>query len=217
MLFLSKFWTLVVFSRWKNIFFCFFLAALLLTLTISNVYSIDTPSYQVTSLLRSDVELRSYGAAKWAISSLTDQDATSSVKPLRIFLRDYFRGANAKSLTLARTIPVVTTYVESSNVKLISATTKCNLTMAYYIPKAYQSNPPVPTNPKVSIQTFPSMNVAVIRFTESPTFKTLLTQRDSLIQALGKAAANYDTANIITSSYGFVSERYEIMLRQKTV
>ena len=129
----------------------------------------------------------------------------------------YINGGNDRELDMEMTAPVLLQYVNTAN-ELISRDSTVNMTMKLYLPKINQEDPPVPTNPNVTLSNEDSMDVATIRFGGWAYYSDYINYRDKLIKNLGADAANYDMVNIIAAGYdspfNFIGRRNEVWLKK---
>jgi len=115
----------------------------------------ECPDYTVLEQ-HSDYEIRSYPAITWV--STTELSRIQRVAQYNAFMRlfRYISGKNDKEQKIAMTVPVRTQITKTENGTLLE--------MSFMVPAEFASNPPVPTDEKVTIQEENSTNYAVRTF-----------------------------------------------------
>jgi hypothetical protein len=177
--------------------FCLKLIVALLAVQ-SLVEAIETPSYDVVRQIDSQTEIRKYPATKWVSTSVRDACVKMGNYRNSMFMNlfGYISGQNNKNQKIEMTAPVLT-HLKNLNNGLIDATSQCEMTMGFYLPKVDQINTPLPTNSQVFLKDEPEMTVAVIQFGWYPSMDDYLSNRDTLISKLGSEANAYDTADMM--------------------
>eukprot|EP00794_Sanderia_malayensis_P015730 gene15730-17315_t len=90
-------------------------------------------------------ELRCYEKANWVSTSGFGYPTPMGSTTVAMFrkLLGYIEGANKQQATIDMTVPVICGVKGKGD--------KRNMRMSFYIPKKYQSNPPMPTDPAVQV------------------------------------------------------------------
>jgi hypothetical protein len=161
---------------------------------------IEKPSYQVLSKINNNIDVRKYSPSKWVQTSTTDQARSMPSNPMFRRLFAYISGSNEAGQKIEMTAPVLT-QMQSLSSQLIDTNTRVEFTMGFYVPKANQDSAPKPTSNDVNIQDLPETTYAVIKFGGFASMNDYLRNRDTLIQALGTEASQYDTVNILVAGY----------------
>ncbi|CAH8587124.1 unnamed protein product [Schistosoma guineensis] len=117
--------------------------------------SIETAPYTVSKAWTQEkVELREYNSLRWVCAMSHESSMDKASKECFWKLFRYIGGKNAQKVKVPMTAPVT---IESKPDNQ-SVMKRC-FTMGFYIPEAFQSNPPAPTEDGVFIETRPAMKV----------------------------------------------------------
>ena len=92
-------------------------------------------------------EARKVLSANWTVTSLDiTSDMRSGRKDAFWRLFKYISGANDQGAKIAMTVPVITKWYMDDDYEVVGAE------MAFYIPSAFQANPPAPTDDQVRVE-----------------------------------------------------------------
>jgi hypothetical protein len=166
----------------------------------------EQPAYTVKADLEHGLEIRDYApcvSAEATIAAPTQREASETAFRL---LFAYIAGANQGRQTIAMTTPVqqASTLIAMTTpvrVDAAPAQRQTRIGMRFTLPTKLATNPPNPTDPRVTLVTEPAKTVAALRYTGNPTEtaraehqRTLLRRLESLgWQTTGKPyALNYD-------------------------
>lgn len=119
--------------------------------------------------------------------------ARAYVKALKL-LQAYFDGANGDGVELASTTPLVISLP-------LDRESDDPWEFYSYLPHAYQTSPPVPTNKHVRVSRFKERLVAVKDFTGFATETTVLDERHKAIEALDGELAVAPAKNAVAAEY----------------
>ena len=164
----------------------------------------EMPKYEVLSTLVNNVEIRRYEATKWvdvqmnAVVTQAEVSSDSSTMFRKLF--QYISGNNSENQKISMTVPVTMNY-ESKDNKEIVKNSQCVMSMGFYVPSEFNTNPPQPTGDNMSVKEIPEMIVAVSRFSGYAKIDDFMQHRDIIIKALGEEVKNYDTINLLTAVY----------------
>ena len=133
--------------------------------------SIETPSYTVQKKLSTangdKIEIRHYDAFVQAVTRTTGDNAGFGT------LAGYIFGGNARKESIAMTAPVMT------------SSTASGPQMAFMMPGDYDLDSlPAPNDPRVSFETVPARNLAVITFSGLTTRSKIKTMNERLLSTL---------------------------------
>ncbi|NXM76398.1 HEBP2 protein, partial [Serilophus lunatus] len=130
-------------------------------------------------------EQRQYGRAKWACTRLAEQQYEQSTCLGFMKLMRYICEQNSSGLYLGLTIPIVTV-VHTSPAPLALAPA---VTVAYYLPQGLQEQPPLPFDPDIVIEEWPSTIVY------SRSFRGI-TNEDSIVREIEVLSALLDSPEL---------------------
>jgi hypothetical protein len=172
-------------------------------MSYSNDSGLEQPTYKVLAKLNDHVEIRKYDASKWVTASAacSPQEFASERNGTFYKLFNYISGRNDAAKEISMTVPVVMNYNSMNPSHPVDHTTKCAVTMGFYVPKAIQSTTPKPFEEQVCVKSEPEMIVAVARFGGFASLSDYFHHRDELIRLLGSEAQNYDCVNMMTAGY----------------
>ncbi len=129
-------------------------------LSVFGIRTAEQPSYTVVSSLGGGVEVRRYGPTVVAETRGDGNEAFS-----RLFR--YITGANRGDTLVKMTAPVSQGGGDRLAPDRLAPTSGGPITMRFALPRALAADPPVPSDPAVSIVTLPARTVAAIRFSGS--------------------------------------------------
>jgi hypothetical protein len=160
-------------------------------------HDLDCPTYKmVKNLTDINIEYRSYQAGKWASTVVTGVKYEKAVATGFWRLFKYISGNNEQQQKVEMTAPVT--------VKVTPAQgpfCEDNFTISFFVPFAFQDNPPKPFQEEVFIQEFPAMDVYVRSFGGWATGSRYLDAAADAIQALENAGYAIKTDYFFTAGY----------------
>jgi len=93
-------------------------------------------------------EARRVLSANWTVTFIDTSDIRRGRKEAFWRLFKYIQGANDRGAKIAMTVPVINKWFLDDNYQVEGAQ------MAFYIPSAFQANPPTPTDDQVTVETW---------------------------------------------------------------
>ena len=188
--------------------------------SVGLVVGTEILSYEVIQKISNSIEVRKYGATKWATTTAKcSAEQCSTVYQYQSFMKlyKYITGQNDAKQNIPMTAPVTMSY-QSSNGAKIATNSEVSYEMGFFVPKEFQNKTPNPTGDNMSIKSDSGAVYAVSRFGGYAGLGDYLKHRDLIIQALGVNAANYDTTNFIAAGYdspfNFFNRRNEVWLKK---
>lgn len=157
-----------------------------------------------------DFSVREYEPAAWVAGTVADSSYDSAVKQVTHRLFAYFWGANAESLRMKETVPLLVT-VELSPVDGVGADGDAppaplrplrNHTVAMYLPWEHQDAPPTPTDPGLFVFRSPRGKLFVRTFRRAAREARVVEHADALMDALDHAGHHeYEKSVVYAASY----------------
>lgn len=119
----------------------------------------EEPEYTIDRIIADDIEERTYQSSNWSCVEefFAARKRDEKTPEMFMILFSYIQGKNRVSRRIPMTIPV-STKVDHRNGEINS------YEMCFYLPREFQTNPPVPNNSKVKIVNRPAMHVYARRF-----------------------------------------------------
>ncbi|XP_013389351.1 heme-binding protein 2-like [Lingula anatina] len=145
---------------------------------------LDCPTFTVLKTTK-EYSIRQYDVSKWVGTSEYSMDWSNSTTTMFWRLFRYISGQNQPKTKVAMTAPVLTKIVPGQGPACES-----NFTMHFFIP-ATETNPPQPTDPKVSLSTLKSMKVYVRAFGGFPKEEIWTSEAQKLAQAINDNSLFY--------------------------
>jgi hypothetical protein len=177
-------------------------------------HDLDCPHFKVLNTT-SAYELRDIAKGAWA--QTTTESVLYSVGVTEGFQRlyKYIAGANEEEKVINMTVPVAVHIIPGSTFS------KSVYTSHFFVPYKYQSKPPTPTNPDVTIETKPGGVFAVVQFGGFVLEQhTLTSKRDSLAAALKADGIEFDADSFVYAGYDsparLQNRHNEVWLRVKS-
>ncbi|CAL8296949.1 unnamed protein product [Arctogadus glacialis] len=125
-------------------------------------------------------EKRSYEKAHWACITVREETYEQSICYGFMRLMRYICKQNSTGDYLGMSVPIVTIIHTDEKQSLISR----DVTVAYYLPAAHQSQPPQPTDNDILIEIWPAAVVYTRRFTGPTNEMTIINQIHALAEVL---------------------------------
>ena len=134
------------------------LAASILKEEPSFCNGLDCPKYTLVST-KQGYEVRNYEATKWVGTTVPSMSFTTALHIAYGKIADYISGANSAKAKIPMATPIATKVVPGQGPACDS-----NFTVLLFIPFAYQSNTPTPTDPQVALVDLPAITAYVTSF-----------------------------------------------------
>ncbi|CAG0922254.1 unnamed protein product [Notodromas monacha] len=170
----------------------------------------DKPPYTVVYEGKG-YEERMYPSRKWVCTNSTaDDEGRITYMFYRLF--DYITGANSRGVKIDMTIPVAC---------LVPWGGDDTLRMCFYVPEAFQSSTPTPTDQRVHIVAEPDSRVAVRKFSGYPSLAEWSREAEKLKTSLASDSrlTGYDTSHYLRAGYDapwkFYNRRNEVLIVSK--
>ncbi|KAL2082142.1 hypothetical protein ACEWY4_021960 [Coilia grayii] len=161
-------------------------------LTVELDSSQDRQRVPFTLLMRHDkMEKRRYEKGRWACVCMKEETYEQSICGGFMKLMRYICQQNSSGTYLGMTIPIVTLVQTDTS----HSTLGRQVTVAYYIPQQHQQQPPMPFDPDIAIETWPSAVVYSRAFSGSTNEVSILEQIRTLTAALDSADMNFSLVN----------------------
>merc|ERR1712188_246670 len=121
-------------------------------------HGLEGPAFVEVSRTNNYV-VREYPESYWSATTVTgkDLDAAGSEAFMRLFR--YISGANAEGQKIEMTVPVLASVIPGDG-----PFCEENFTYHFYLPREFQTNPPKPSDPRVTNVVLDAMDVAVVSF-----------------------------------------------------
>eukprot|EP00879_Flechtneria_rotunda_P000469 GHRR01000570.1.p1 GENE.GHRR01000570.1~~GHRR01000570.1.p1 ORF type:complete len:236 (+),score=52.48 GHRR01000570.1:86-793(+) len=162
-------------------------------------HELDCPNYSVVKNLTEvnpPVELRRYEAGKWASTVVAGAKYDKAVAKGFWRLFKYISGNNEESAKVEMTAPVTVRVIPAQG-----PFCEDNFTISFFVPFAFQSNPPKPSQEEVFIQHLPAQEVYVRGFGGWATGSTYVQEAANLTQDLEDSGYDINTDHFYTAGY----------------
>eukprot|EP00878_Enallax_costatus_P025074 GHUV01026795.1.p2 GENE.GHUV01026795.1~~GHUV01026795.1.p2 ORF type:complete len:258 (-),score=42.49 GHUV01026795.1:1099-1758(-) len=160
-------------------------------------HDLDCPKYKLLKNLTDiDIEYRSYQPGKWASTVVTGVKYEKAVATGFWRLFKYISGNNEPQQKIEMTAPVVVRVIPSQG-----PFCEGNFTISFFVPFAFQANPPKPSQEEVFIQDFPGMDVYVRSFGGWATGSKYIDAAADATKALEAAGYAVNTDHFFTAGY----------------
>lgn len=148
----------------------------------------ECPSYTQIEELSEQIFVRQVEAGVYATKKSTTCNMSRVMDETYMPLHEYFDGANVGSISMPRTVPVLQLGVRPERTN-----SRCNFTYQtmFYIPDAYQENPPIPNDETIVVSSVGTTQYYVIKFSEAPSPKTAFEKYTELRTFLGERELCY--------------------------
>lgn len=158
-------------------------------------HGLECPDYKVVANT-SNYEVRRYPAAKWVSTTVNDFKYSSATSTGFMRLFRYISGANAESKKIDMTAPVRVLVHPSQGPFCESS-----FTISFFVPFAYQNEPPAPESDDVFIEETPETVVYVASYPGGNTEAKLLENARALVEALDKDEVAYSKDHYFFAGY----------------
>merc|ERR1712216_1111819 len=122
-------------------------------------HGLEGPSFTEKNTTSSGLEIRSYPESYWTATTVTGKNMDSAGSEAFMRLFRYISGDNERNEKIEMTVPVLASVVPGQG-----PFCEENFTYHFYLPKKFQSNPPKPSDPRVTNVALPALDVAVISY-----------------------------------------------------
>lgn len=148
----------------------------------------ECPSYTQVEELSEQIFARQVEAGVYATKKSATCNISAVMEETYRPLHEYFQGDNVGSISMPRTIPVLQLGVRPDRIN-----SRCNFTYQtmFYIPEAYQENPPIPNDDSVIVSSVGPTKYYVLKFDETPTPKVVFKKYSELISFLDESDLCY--------------------------
>eukprot|EP00027_Filamoeba_sp_ATCC50430_P006790 CAMPEP_0168557244 /NCGR_PEP_ID=MMETSP0413-20121227/9321_1 /TAXON_ID=136452 /ORGANISM="Filamoeba nolandi, Strain NC-AS-23-1" /LENGTH=204 /DNA_ID=CAMNT_0008588261 /DNA_START=10 /DNA_END=624 /DNA_ORIENTATION=- len=158
-------------------------------------HDIDCPVY--TSVENTTVyEIRKYDVSYWVSTLVEDISLDSALDTGFDRLFNYISGQNSQNEEIPMTAPVRAVIQPGAGPNCDS-----NFTVSFFVPFAYQTNTPQPTNPLVFLEEDNSIEVAVISFGGEAHDEVVVAKAHGLADALDKDGVSYEAEPYFFAGY----------------
>ncbi|XP_063693049.1 uncharacterized protein LOC134824952 [Bolinopsis microptera] len=170
---------------------------------------IECPVIEKLNISGCGFEARKVLSANWIVTPFDTSDMRTGYQNAFWRLFKYISGANEQGAKIAMTAPVITQWILDEEYELEGAV------MAFYIPSAFQANPPAPTDPLVHVAMWTDAIIYDRAFGgthDDPEYYKR--QFTSLWRALAKENITPYTKMSVTAGYtrpGWGRQRMEVM------
>merc|ERR1711871_215081 len=159
-------------------------------------HGLEGPAFTTESNSTSGYEVRRYPRSFWTATTVTgkNMDKAGSEAFMRLF--KYISGDNELKQKIEMTVPVLASVIPGQG-----PFCEENFTYHFYLPKKFQSNPPKPSDPRVTNVALPALDVAVISYPGWSNEKAVIENGRELFQELKAAKVPYDAEMFYTAGY----------------
>ncbi|KAK3764158.1 hypothetical protein RRG08_044088 [Elysia crispata] len=176
-------------------------------------HGLEYPKFTVLNKT-ADWELRHYGPTKWVSTNTTAMFRDDVTSQLFSLLFRYISKENAAHTKIDMTAPVATKIIHGQGPNYES-----ELIMHFMLPFAYWDSPIAPTNPAVTIQEWPAMDIYVRSFGGFAKEADYMDNLAKLSEDLTGSNFSFEDAFFFTAGYDgpytFVNRHNEVWIQKK--
>jgi len=170
----------------------------------------ECPPFEKVDVSGCGFEARKILSANWVVTNLDVSDMKKGDHSAFWRLFKYISGANDQGAKIAMTVPVITKWYMDDDYEVLGAE------MAFYIPSAFQANPPAPTDDQVRVENWDDAITYDRAFGgDREDEEIYVKQFKMLYKALAKEGITPYSQMSITAGYtrpGWGRQRKEVML-----
>ena len=156
---------------------------------------LDCPKYSLVAV-KKGYEIRKYEATKWVGTTIPSMSFTTALHIAYGKIAAYISGANSASEKIPMATPIATKVVPGQGPACDS-----NFTVLLFIPFAYQSKAPAPTDPQVALVDLPAITAYVTSFGGWEADNELQQEASDLANTLIDDNLDYVKDFYLTASY----------------
>ena len=169
----------------------------------------ECPKFERLNISGCGFEARKVLSANWTVTPIDTTNITLGYRKAFFRLFKYIRGGNDQEVKIAMTAPVINKWFLDDNYQVVGGE------MAFFIPSAFQVNPPIPTGDEVKVDIWDDALTYDRAFGGRRNDPELYTKEfTTLFKALAKEEIAPFTKMVITAGYtrpGWGRQRNEVI------
>eukprot|EP00199_Chlamydomonas_sp_CCMP681_P005748 CAMPEP_0119102292 /NCGR_PEP_ID=MMETSP1180-20130426/1079_1 /TAXON_ID=3052 ORGANISM="Chlamydomonas cf sp, Strain CCMP681" /NCGR_SAMPLE_ID=MMETSP1180 /ASSEMBLY_ACC=CAM_ASM_000741 /LENGTH=226 /DNA_ID=CAMNT_0007086547 /DNA_START=24 /DNA_END=704 /DNA_ORIENTATION=- len=162
-------------------------------------HDIDCPAYNVSQVVGTEIELRSYPAGLWISTNVSGVSYTKATSTGFLRLFEYISGANEHGTKIAMTAPVRNRLVPGPG-------PFCEdfFTISFFMPFEYQNGtqqPPAPNRDTVFVDPSPAASYWVYSYAGYTSESKIVEKAADMLEQLDAVGASYDASYYYSAGY----------------